>query len=197
MTQSTTAPGIRGMVGQLTRIAEREDRGALAALRRGLGKESGAAAEMYPYVEWAFEGQAPDAAYIVASLFGVHRHHATDEGHPRGLGASLRAIRRNDAGEEDDGVVRRFTALLDCHAEALPTHLRHLVTLLTARTPKDRPEPIDFVQLFWDIRDWDDIDRHVQKRWAAGFWGYRPGDTGSALTDDAATAPDDDDRDDN
>jgi len=183
------------MVRQLTGLAEpdREDRGALAALRRGLGKEPGAAAEMYPYVEWAFEDQAPDAAYIVASLFGVHRHHATDEGHPRGLGASLRAIRRNDAGQEDDGVVRRFTALLDCHAEALPTHLRHLVTLLTARRPK---VTIDFVQLFWDIRAWDDIDRHVQKRWAAGFWGYQPGDTGSALTDDAAPAPDDD-RDDN
>lgn len=191
MTQSTTAPGVRGMVGQLTGLAKREDRGALAALRRGLGKEAGAAAEMYPYVEWAFEGPAPDAAYIVASLFGVHRNHATDERHPRGLGASLRAIRRNDAGEEDDGVARRFTALLDCHPEALPTHLRHLVTLLTARRPE---VPIDFVQLFWDIRAWDDIDRNVQKRWAAGFWGYRPGETASDLTDESATASGDDAR---
>lgn len=186
MTQSTSTPGIRGMVARLSALAKRDNRGALAALRRGLGKEPGTAAEMYPYVEWAFEGQASDAAYIVASLFGVHPRHTRDEGRSRGFGASLRAIRRNDAGEEDDGVARRFTALLDCQPETLPTHLRHLVTLLKSRRSK---VPIDFVQLFWDIGDWDDLDRRVQKRWAAGFWGYRPGEADAVTTDESAATP--------
>ncbi len=173
MTTSTSVAGsITALVRHLEELATRDDRAALAALRRGLGKPPGTVAAMAPYVEPFFDG-APDEAYIIASLFGLYPHHQrleheTSERIPRrGLGTDLRPLRWREDGDEDLGVIRRFTALLDCDQDALPEHLRHLITLLKARRA-DRP--IDYIQLFWDLRDWDSPDRRVQKRWASGFW---------------------------
>ncbi|MCA9825585.1 MAG: type I-E CRISPR-associated protein Cse2/CasB, partial [Dehalococcoidia bacterium] len=92
------------------------------------------------------------------------------------FGASLRAIRWKD-GEENQGVERRFVALLDAGREALPVHLRHLVTLLHSSS---EPMAIDYLQLFYDLRLWGEPDRRVQKRWAAGFWGFRRDDETSS-----------------
>ena len=73
-TTRTLAASAAEFIARLESLAKREDRAALAALRRGLGKPPGTVAEMAPYVEPAFDG-APDEAYIVASLFGLHPHH--------------------------------------------------------------------------------------------------------------------------
>ncbi|GMV86816.1 MAG: hypothetical protein AMXMBFR80_26710 [Dehalococcoidia bacterium] len=175
-TTRTLAASAAEFIARLESLAKREDRAALAALRRGLGKPPGTVAEMAPYVEPAFDG-APDEAYIVASLFGLHPHHYRAERQVRrGFGSDLRPL-RGGAGEEDPGVVRRFTALLDAHREAVPDHLRHLVALLRSRKGE---LPIDYLQLFYDLRDWDDAGRHVQKRWASGFWGWTPSEAGPA-----------------
>ncbi len=63
-------------IARLQALAARDDRGALAALRRGLGKPPGAAAEMHPYVApflpdeaWTWRNQS---LYVVAALFGLH-----------------------------------------------------------------------------------------------------------------------------
>ena len=182
-------PLIRGLV----ELKERDNRAALAALRRGLGKPAGTAPEMFPYVEPYipvndYAGRV-DAAYLVASLFGLHPY---DSGQPdefrsrqqRGLGSSLARIRRREGStDEDEGVARRFGAALNCDREALPTHLRQLTSLLHARSPD---APIDFTQLYDDIFDWDAPDRRVQRAWAAGFWRRTP-----ATGDDAATTSED------
>lgn len=179
------------LVGQLESLVRREDRGALAALRRGLGKPPGEAPEMFPYVESACDraespSGAPREAYVVASLFALHqRHHREPTGRHGGLGRSIRSLRRVD-GEEDQGVVRRFAALLDAGGEALPEHLRHLVALLKSRRPE---ATIDYLQLFYDLRDWDRPDHRVQKRWAAEFWGHDAGD-GDNAEDTTGIAPD-------
>src|SRR5690242_10106207 len=51
--------------------------GALAALRRGLGKSPGTVAEMYPYVVQYLPQQASrrveDAYFLIASLFAWHQ----------------------------------------------------------------------------------------------------------------------------
>src|ERR1035437_1147702 len=73
---SSTTAGEQNFAGYLARLAERDDRGALAALRRGLGKEPGEAPEMFPYVVPWLPRQASiwaeQAYYLVASLFGLH-----------------------------------------------------------------------------------------------------------------------------
>ncbi len=62
-------------IRDLEGLAEREDRGALAALRRGLGKQPGAAPEMFPYLApWTQHehGWGEECMYLVASLFALH-----------------------------------------------------------------------------------------------------------------------------
>lgn len=191
-------PNQQRLVRRLIDLKDRDDRGALAALRRGLGKPPGTVPAMFPYVEPSIPvgeyASNVDAAYLVASLFGLHPYHAgpTAESRSRqqrGFGASLGRIRlREGTTDEDEGVTRRFGALLDCDFEGLPTHLRHLMTLLDARAPET---PIDFDQLYNDILGWDAPDRYVQRNWAAGFWrrAAAPTVAGESTSDDDTPSP--------
>ncbi len=172
-------------------LSDKADRAALAALRRGLGKEPGTAPEMFPYVEPTLTEDAGrelvEASYLVASLFGAHPRHRDSPSESardrRGFGATLSAIRFRD-GEEDAGLARRFVATLDAPRSSLPTHLRHLCALLDARAPGT---PIDFRQLFRDLRDWDRPTRIVQRSWASGFWRTHPA-TGTGVTEPPASS---------
>jgi len=59
-------------VQALKRLVEHKDRGALAALRRGLGRTPGEATEIFPYVvPYLPDGTGPreeEAWYLIASL---------------------------------------------------------------------------------------------------------------------------------
>lgn len=89
---------------------------------------------------------------------------------------------RGEGGEP--GVERRFVALLNCHRDDLPAHLRHAVGLL-----KSKEIPVDWAELLHDILRWDSESRSVQRAWARAFWG-RAGrsDDDAQPADDAATA---------
>lgn len=149
-------------------LAEREDRAALAALRRGLGKRPGEAPEMFPYlVPWVSEASAHDEAdlYLTASLFALHPASWTgdeDGRHRRNLGASLARLR---AATQSEGAERRFVALLNTRREDLQDGLRRIVALCKAHDVA-----IDWAQLIADLRRWERDDRQVQRRWAAAFW---------------------------
>lgn len=144
-------------------LIQREDRAALAALRRGLGKPVGEAAEMYPYVvrflprEAAYHDE--EAYYLVASLLAWHRG-CTDR--TSNFGASFARLRE---ATESESVERRFVALLNAHRDDLAEHLRHAVGLL-----KSRDIPVDWAQLLHDIKQWEYQRRPVQRAWASAFW---------------------------
>lgn len=160
------------------REGHKGDRGTLAILRRAAGKSSieayGAAAIVYRDLPASLREWEVEAIFAVATLFAIHpRDTGTGEGrhHERGFGAALRAIRfREGTTEDDPGVTSRFAALLNGTRDSLPEHLRHLVTLLHSR---NEYAPVDYRQLARDIRDWDGVDRRVQRAWASGFWSYR------------------------
>ena len=126
----------RAFVARLETLVEREDRGALAALRRGLGKPPGTVPEMCPLVEpWLSGDPDPwrdDPYYIVAALFAFWhqgaRAAAAEAGPPRSLGASERRLGFDEDGKWSEdrfkGVERRFVALLNCHRDDLHVHLR-------------------------------------------------------------------------
>ena len=62
-------------IGHLEALRQREDRGALAGLRRGLGGRPGTVPETYPHVcPWTggLSGDREDAFFLVASLFALH-----------------------------------------------------------------------------------------------------------------------------
>lgn len=142
----------------------REDRGALAALRRGLGQPPGDAREMYPYVvRWlpAEAGaQRETAYYLVAALFAYH----PDPGGNGNLGQAFR--RTLDTNGDSTATERRFTALLTAHQDDLPFYLRQAISYL-----KSKEVPVDWHQLFADILAWGHPAGYIQKHWARAFWG--------------------------
>jgi CRISPR system Cascade subunit CasB len=158
-----------GLITYLEQLVGRGDRGALAALRRGLGKPAGTAAEMHPYVA-PFTGGCrsrweEDVHYIVAALFAEWHQGAaaTVREAPRDLGASFRRLAEETG---SDSVEKRFVALLNCDREELPAHLRHAVSLL-----RSKGIALDWERLRQDMRSWDHPDRFVQRQWARTFWG--------------------------
>ena len=142
----------------------REDRGALADLRRGLGHSPGATREMYRYiVPWVPAGasQRREATYyLIASLFAYHPA-------PGGEGNIGSHFARTLApGGDHTAVERRLATLLAAHPDDLSFHLRQAVGYL-----KSKEVPVNWNQLFADVQAWGHPDGYVQKQWARAFWG--------------------------
>ncbi|MBW1947250.1 MAG: type I-E CRISPR-associated protein Cse2/CasB [Deltaproteobacteria bacterium] len=155
-------------IGYLERLVIREDRGALAALRRGLGSKPGTAIATYPYVVpflTSVHSAWEEATYFtIASLFAYwHQGRNTVAANPpENLGASFARL----ASEvQSNSIEQRFTALLNSHRDDLPVHLRHAVGLL-----KSREISINWRQLLRHLRYWDHEDQFVQRTWAKSFW---------------------------
>ena len=165
------------LIDDLLALEKRVDRATLASLRRGLGKEPGSAGEMYPFVlprisdldegdeslnYWTWSQKC---GFIVASLFAWHPLNIEHDGsHGKNLGSSVLLLKqRNPAMEQ--GVERRFVALLNAEAEETHEHLRTMVGLLKANDIA-----IDWEQLLADLRGWNWRNRPVQTRWARSYW---------------------------
>ncbi len=155
-------------LASLETLARTDQRAALAALRRGLGKKPGRAPEMYPYVVPFVPRRASSelegGLYLVAALFAWHPvswHRGEGEFHTN-LGASLRQVfLRTDS----ESIQSRFVALLNAPSDDLPIHLRHAVGLCKAHEVA-----VDYIALLRDIQRWDGEPRRVQRQWAAAFW---------------------------
>ncbi|HID33062.1 MAG TPA: type I-E CRISPR-associated protein Cse2/CasB, partial [Anaerolineae bacterium] len=108
-------------IAYLYALAQREDRQALAHLRRGLGKKPGAAPEMFPYiVPWLpspLYPQEEKAYYAIASLFALHPAIVANGNMGDHMAATVEPGR-------EDAVERRFVALLASHPDDLPDFLR-------------------------------------------------------------------------
>lgn len=187
---TTTEASVRWderFIRDLERLVANEDRATLAALRRGLGREPGEAAEMYPYVVPRLppnaHGREEAAYYVVAALFALHQGSwaiGAGERRATNLGASFRRL----AEERDSASIEgRFVALLNSDERDLGEHLRQVVALL-----KVGEVPVDWLRLLRDIQWWGDARRRVQRAWARGYWGAMEGTdrmSAAVTTDDA------------
>ena len=144
-------------------ISQKEHRGVMAALRRGLGQSPGAAPEMFPYVvRWLperYSAHTEATYYLIAALFASHPL-ISDSGN---MGGHLHSAVLKGANQQS--VERRFVALLNCHPDDLGMHLRQMVSFL-----KSNDVAINWQQLFDDLLHWDHPDHYIQKRWAGSFW---------------------------
>lgn len=153
----------KAFVGYLLGLAKegQEDRGALADLRSGLGKEPGEMARVHKHVvPYLPEAKYNDRwHYLTATLFGLYPKHRAE----RSLGAAFHPLR-----SRSESIEARFVALLNAPPEDVGDHLRHAVSLL-----KSNEQPPDWFRLFEDLLQWDHPEGHVQLRWARDF--YRSG----------------------
>jgi CRISPR system Cascade subunit CasB len=159
-----------GFVDYLRSLAEREDRGALAALRRSLQEPTGIAMSACPYVV-PFLPVDPDrfrerAFFLVGALFALHPEHADGVS----LGHAFRRINGDTAegkkGSDNESIRARFVALLDAHSDDVAEHLRHVVSLARAKEIR-----LDWARTLKDLLNWRAHDRWVQRRLAFDFWG--------------------------
>ena len=147
-------------------LSKKDDRGVLAALRRGLGQAPGQSPDMYPYViHFLPEKPYPtleSAYYLTASLFAFHPLN-TSAGN---LGDHMTATIRSEG--ERQSVERRFTNLLKAHVDDLRVYLRQSIGIL-----KSREIPVNWNQLLNDLIYWDHPQLFVQQKWAKSFWGRK------------------------
>jgi CRISPR system Cascade subunit CasB len=161
----------RRFISSLKTLVARDDRGALAALRRGLGKAPGEATEMYPWVAWALSADGyrahDDDYFTVASLFASHYKKPWEDAphHVANLGASFRAlyVRR----EQGPSIEARFVGLLGASREQLPNHLRGAISLMKADEI-----PVCWEYLLHDLGRWTWEGQRVQRAWGRAFWGH-------------------------
>ncbi len=150
------------LIRYLKNLEKRQDRAALANLRRGLGKPPKTAMEMYPYLGQFLSHETKpryeNAVFIVAALFA---YYPDAPGNVGNLGASLRQLK-----DDSDSIEKRFVALLNAEAEDLPYYLRQIIGLLRAKEIA-----VNWEQLFKDVQNWDSDKRFVQRKWAERFWG--------------------------
>lgn len=163
----------KGFIGYLLGLAKegQEDRGALADLRSGLGKQPGEMARVHKHVvPYLPEQRFNDRwHYVTATLFGSFPKHQNR----RSLGAAFRPLRL-----KSDSMEARFVALLNAHPDDLDDHLRHAVSLLKASE-----QPIDWFRLLDDLLQWDHPDGHIQLKWARDF--YRSSATADTVESDS------------
>lgn len=210
MPPTPSRPPLVNYLRSLTNPENRNGRAALAALRRGLGKEPGTAMETFrhvvPYLPNDIRDGDERRYYLVASLFALHPDSAWPEEElqsrrrPPNLGNSFRklgddyrkgqAVPTGDDKNRVSPVERRFVALLNSDREDLPTHLRQAAGLLKAKDV-----PIDWAVLLGDLLWWDSDSHRVQRQWASAFWGRDPSSEAS-LDDEERTVPEGEQNDD-
>lgn len=149
----------------------------LAALRRGIGREAGSVAELWPYyTRLNREGQLTPsirAEHLVLGLYGLHQQGQNSSAHlpDLPLGRAL-AVLRDSGRHSAEAVDRRFVAAATAESvEELAVHLRSLVRLLKT-LPK--PQPFDYTLLFDDLVRWQKPERvgGVRRHWGAAFYWH-------------------------
>jgi len=164
MSQLTPRERAARFVGALRPLAAKQDRGALAALRRGLSPAT--VVDAWPVVArlGGDIGQPGESTHVdIAALFATH----PTESNARNFGETCRAIAWDTTKRElVESHERRFRRLLAADSAAdLSGQLRTWVRLAASKGVG-----INYESLFYDLRRWDRFAADVRVEWARSFW---------------------------
>lgn len=169
-TSSTATSAIEQV---LTRVAG--DAGALAALRRGVGRSLEESPDSWPYVLMVTGTRRwrEPAAHLTLGLFALHHQSKaagslSKEGSSLGKAAWALKSSRGVSGASEQGIERRLRAALASETiDALGVHLRGLVTLL-----RGAEVPLDYPRLYRELCAWLSPDRRqrVCLGWARDYF---------------------------
>lgn len=154
--------------------------GALAALRRGSGREPGTVPEM-----WAYYSRLNASGRVTPALlaehtclvvYGIHQQGKAHSVHVAGvgLGDALRTL-RNSGRFSADAVDARVNRLATATQMAEVMH--HLTSLVQLMRAVKAPIGFDYTRLFFDLVDLQDELKAgpVRRRWGAAY--FRPDNT--------------------
>ncbi len=147
-------------IGALRRA--RNDRGKLAALRRGLTDNTRMHVDAWPVVA-GLGGDVGNPVFVaIAALFASH----PDESNARNLGETCRRIAQGDGKEIAESFERRFRRLLACGDVAdVIEQLRSWVRLAASKGVG-----VNYESLFADLWNWPWYADEVRVKWARAFW---------------------------
>ena len=165
---------ITRLLDEIQQAVAQEDRGKLAALRRGFSEATEQHA--WPFLAPHCDITDPKQRIIWLTVAGAAATLAPDGlMMNRGcgnIGATLRRLALGDDHPKDTDKVLasfdgRFRRLLTC--QTTEELCQHLVSVIRAASVKK--QPVDVRQLFFDLADWENRDkRDVRVEWARGFW---------------------------
>ena len=148
-------------VGALRRT--RNDRGKLAALRRGLSENPRMHVDAWPVVA-GLGGDIAQRSYVVlAALFASH----PEESGARNLGETCRDVSLVDGREMPESSERRFRRLLACGGEVEEV-IRQLPTWI--RLAAGKGIGVNYESLLCDLLGWEWAADEIRVRWARSFW---------------------------
>jgi CRISPR type I-E-associated protein CasB/Cse2 len=150
------------LVTQLEQWKQRDDRGVLARLRRGLSKTTRQEA-------WTVLGPwfGPTAVgcpvyETVAGCFALHPATAAIGN----FGETMREVMGKEKMKDENELHTRFRRLLACSdSREICEHVRHAIRL--AKSAKPREVSMNYRQLFVDLWWWNDWTKIA---WAKAYW---------------------------
>ncbi len=163
MSKSKLSERAADFVGKLRRI--RNDRGKMAALRRGLSPST--VVDAWPVVAslGGKIGQPGESAHVdIAALFAAH----PEESKARNLGETCRAIALADSTDKTlpESHERRFRRLIASGEPAdLVDQLRSWIRLAAGKNVG-----VNYESLFTDLWNWRWYADDIRVQWARSFW---------------------------
>ncbi len=155
---------------QLQQWVKRDDRAALANLRRGFSETTEHRA--WPYLaEWC--DLANDRDRTIWRTIAAGAATLESSANTGNLGVTLRELALGRSAEKKDEALNsfagRFRRLLAC--DSVGELCDHLTPIF--RAAKQKEIPVNFRQLFWDLVKWGNDPQAVRTRWAQAYWGVR------------------------
>lgn len=145
----------------------------LAALRSGIDREPGSVPAMWRFYTTLREDGRPTrellAEHLALTLFGVHQQSRARPMHRHGVGVGKALLALKSSGRySPDAVDRRVAAAATATSlTEAGVHLRGLITQL-----RGIDQPLDYDQLFRDLRDWQvpELVGAVRRRWGGQYF---------------------------
>ena len=162
MNESKLTPKDRAaaFVGALRRI--RNDRGKLAALRRGLTDNPRMHADAWPVVAGLGGDIAQPVFITVAALFATH----PEESSARNFGDTCRRIAQGNGKDIPESFERRFRRLLAANdVDDVYGQLRSWIRLAAGNSVG-----VNYESLFADLWNWPWYAEEIRIKWAKSFW---------------------------
>jgi len=156
-----------------------EDRGKMAALRRGASEAT--KRQAWPVLHILGVDVGNFTALTVGSLFAEHPE---AESKSWSLGETCLRVALKDVVDFKipDSFDRRFRRLLACDSvEDVAGQLKAWV-----RFAKAKHLPVNYEQMYWDLAGWERRSDEIKLQWARGFWPARKETSEEPATEEAA-----------